>query len=167
MVLSTIQTISLVIGISYYIIVLKNQQKNQKHVEDTRKIQLLHDISVFTSSSNNDFNTMMNMEWTDYEDHENKYGWKNNPEDYNSRVKIWRNMNYYGILVQDGLIDVSTYVRMISDGAPIVWDKFKDIIMELRRIEDNPVLYSGMEILAKETDKYRISRGLKPKGNNR
>ena len=110
---------------------------------------------------------MMNMEWTDYEDHENKYGWKNNPEDYNSRVKIWRNMNYYGILVQDGLIDVSTYVRMISDGAPIVWDKFKDIIMELRRIEDNPVLYSGMEILAKETDKYRISRGLKPKGNNR
>ena len=165
MVLSTIQTLSLVLGISYYIIVLRNQQKSQKHVEDTRKIQLLHDISEFTSSSNNDFNTMMEMEWTDYTDFENKYGWKNNFEVYNSRVKIWRNMNYYGILVQDGIIDVSTYVRMISDEAPVVWDKFKEIILELRRIQDNPDLYRGMETLAEETDNYRIRKGLKPKGN--
>ena len=164
MVLSTIQTISLVIGISYYIIVLRNQLKSQKHVEETRKIQLLHDISEFTSNSNNDFNTMMNMEWTDYEDFEIKYGWTNNPEGYNSRVKIWRNMNYYGLLVQDGIIDVGTYISMISDGAPIVWDKFKDIIMELRRIHDNPDFYSGMETLAEETDKFRIRKGLKPKG---
>ena len=167
MVLSTIQTISLVIGISYYLIVLRNQQINQKHAEDTRKIQLLHDISEFTSNSNNDFYTMMNMVWTDYEDFENKYEWKNNPEGFNSRIKIWRNMNYYGLLVKDGLIDVGTYCDMISDGAPIVWDKFKDIIVEMRRLEDNPKLYSGMEVLAIETDNYRISRGLEPKGYNR
>jgi hypothetical protein len=37
MVLSTIQTISLVIGISYYIIVPRNQQKTQKHAEGMRK----------------------------------------------------------------------------------------------------------------------------------
>jgi hypothetical protein len=107
---------------------------------------------------------MMNMEWTDYQDFENKYGWTNNPEGYNSRVKIWRNMNYYGLLVQDGMIDISTYVRMISDGAPVVWDKFKNIIMEMRQIEDNPDLYNGIETLAKETDNYRKSKGLKPKG---
>ena len=103
------------------------------------------------------------MERADYEDYENKYGWRNNPDVYNSRVKIWRNMNYYGLLVQEGIIDISTYVSMISDGSPVVWDKFKDIIMEMRRLEDNPVLYSGIETLAEETDNYRISNGLKPK----
>jgi hypothetical protein len=34
------------------------------------------------------------------------------------------------------------------------------------RIEyDNPELYVGMEILAREVDKYRISKGLKPKAS--
>ena len=104
------------------------------------------------------------MEWKDYEDFENKYGWENNPDGYNARVRMWRNLNYYGILVEDGLIDAGTYVRTISDQAPIVWSKFKDIIYEIRRRYDNPEQYIGLEILAKETDKYRMGRCLKPKG---
>jgi hypothetical protein len=165
MVLSTIQTISLVIGISYYIMVLRNQQKNQKHAQGMRKIQLLNDIREFTSNSNNDWNQMMEMEWTDFEDFETKYSWESNPEVYNARVRMWRNLNYYGLLVEDDLIDAGTYARTISDQSPIVWDKFKDIIIEMRRRTDNPEQYIGMEILAKETDKYRESKGLKPRGN--
>ena len=162
--LNTIQTLSLVIGISYYIMVLRNQQKNQKHAEGMRKIQLLNDIREFTSNTNNDWNQMMNMEWIDYEDFEKKYGWEKNPDAYNTRVRLWRNLNYYGLLVEDGLIDAGTYARTISDQSPLVWNKFKDIIYEMRRIYDNPEQYIGMEILAKETDKYRISKGLNPRG---
>ena len=164
MMLDTIQTLSLVIGISYYIMVLRNQQKSQRHAEGMRKIQLLDGIREFTSNTNNEWNQMMNMEWKDYEDFENKYGWEKNPDGYNARVRMWRNLNYYGLLVEDGLIDAGTYARIISDQSPIVWNKFKDIVLEMRQIYDNPDLYIGMEILAKETDKYRVSRGLKPKG---
>jgi hypothetical protein len=107
---------------------------------------------------------MMNMEWTSFEEFENKYGWENNLDGYNSRVKMWRNLNYYGLLVEDGLIDIISYVRTISDQTPLVWNKFKDVIYEMRRIYDNPELYIGLEILAKETEKYRLSKGLKPRG---
>ena len=164
MVLSTIQTMSLVIGISYYILVLRNQQKNQKHAEGMRKIQLLYEIFEFTTTTNDEWNDMMNMTWTDYEDFEEKYGYENNPDSYAARSKIWRNMNYYGLLVEDELIDARDYVRMIADQSPIVWSKFKDIILEMRRIQDNPDMYAGMEILAEATNNYRISKGLKPKG---
>jgi len=74
-------------------------------------------------------------------------------------------MNYYGLLINDGLIDASMYIRIIADQAPLVWSKFRDIIMEMRRIHDNPELYIGMEILAEEIDKYRLSSGLNPKGS--
>jgi len=163
MMLDTIQTLSLVIGISYYIMVLRNQQKSQRHAEGMRKIQLLDGIREFTSNTNNEWNQMMNMEWKDYEDFENKYGWENNPDSYNSWTTMWRNLNYYGLLVEDGLIDVGSYNRTISDQSPLVWNKFKDIIYEMRRRYDNPEQYIGMEILAKETNKYRVSRGLKPR----
>ena len=52
----------------------------------------------------------------------------------------------------------------IGDGTPIFWSKFKPIIEEMRRLDDNPELYIGVEILAEEVDKYRVSKGLKPKG---
>ena len=108
---------------------------------------------------------MMNMEWDNYNDFMSKYGSEVNPDNYNGRVRIWRNMNYYGLLINDGLIDASMYVRIIADQAPLVWSKFRDIIEEMRIIHDNPELYIGMEILASEIDKYRLSKGLKPKIN--
>ena len=106
---------------------------------------------------------MMNMEWDNFDDFNSKYGPEGNPEHYNSRVKIWRSLNYYGLLVEDRLIDVSTYVRIIADSAPIVWHKFGAIIEEMRRLQDNPELYIGIEILAREVDNYRLSKGLEPK----
>ena len=47
--------------------------------------------------------------------------------------------------------------------APIIWSKFKDTIEEQRVLFDNPEHLMGIEILAKESDKYRISKGLNPK----
>ena len=179
MVLSTLQTAGLLVGIFYYILTLRNQQKNQeltlrnqeltlksqKQTEDTRKIQILHDINKWTTEDDSNLNWfgMMNMKWDDYADFTLKDSLENNPDLYNGRIKIWRKLNLYGILINDGLIDASTFVRIIADQSPIVWSKFKPIVEKMRLLQDNPELYMGMEILAQEVDNYRISKGLKPK----
>ena len=168
--LSTIRDVvaifSFAIGLTYYIMVLRNQQKNQKHAEETRKIQLLYLNNQFMREPNSNlhWNNMFSMEWENYDDFMAKYGWENNPEFYDGRTSIWRMMNFSGLLVRDGLIDVSNHVQYTGDLDPIVWSKFKNIIEEMRIRMDSPELYIGMEILAKEVDKYRVSKGLKPKG---
>jgi len=156
---------SFVIGLTYYIMVLQNQQKNQKHAKETRKIQLVHEINESASEGEGNliWVDILKMEWDDYDDFISKYGRENNPDLYTGRLRIWRRMNFSGLLVRDDLIDTSTYVQYIGDNPPVIWSKFKDIIEEMRVRMDNPELYVGIEILANEVDKYRVSKGLKPK----
>ena len=165
MVLSTLQTVALIVGISYYIMVLRNQQKSQKHAEETRKIQLLNEANQYMRepNSNTRFHNMMSMEWENYEDFTTKYGQEKNPEYYEEWTNLWRRIDFSGNLIKDGLIDTSTYVRYMSDYSPIMWSKFKPIIDQMRILQDNPEMYIGIETLAKEVDKYRVSKGLKPK----
>ena len=113
-VLTLLQTVSIMVGIGYYILNIQNNQKNQeltlksqKQAEDTRKIQILHDINEWTTEddSNLNWNEMMNMEWDDYDNFNSKYTLEKTPDQYNGRVRIWRKLNLYGLLIDDGLIE--------------------------------------------------------------
>ena len=163
MVLNTLQTVALVVGISYYIMVLRNQQRSQIHADDTRKIQLLHEINQFAIDPKLPWKEMMDMEWDDYEDFITKYGFDNNPDHYIGMIGIWHNLNLYGLLVDEGLIDISTYVRVTGFLIVELWKKFGAVIEEMRRVQENPEYLIGMEILARETERYHTSKALKPK----
>lgn len=160
--LSTIRDVVTIFGViagfTYYFLTVQNTIK-------ARKIQLLREINEYFTGerSNLPFYQMMNMQWDDYEDFNNKYGINADIEFYDERIRLWRNMNYTGLLLKNGLIDVSSYVQYIGDNTPLVWNKFKPIVLEMRKIYDNPEIYIGWETLAVEVDKYRISKGLKPK----
>ena len=161
--LDIIRTAGILVGISYYVLTLRNQQQSHKHSEETRKYQLLNEINQFTSAEDTgqDFITLMNLEWTDYDDFMEKYGWENNPSMTYRRQRMWRRWNFNGLLIRDGLIDTSSFVQILADNSPLLWMKFGSLVEEMRIRNDNPDLYIGFEILAKEVDKYRISRGLK------
>ncbi len=92
-----------------------------------------------------------------------KYSWENDPDLADQRVNLFRMVNFQGLLIKDGIIDISTYVRYAGDSPPFFWDKFRPIIEEMRVLMDNPEMYSGIEALAYETDQYRKSKGLKSK----
>ena len=170
MVLSTLQTVGLLIGIFYYIMTLRNAEKareltlkSQKHAEDTRTIQLLLEINQYIQGTDQTgWRKLMNLEWTDFNDFLSKYGYENNPEMYNIRVGIWRNMSLSGLLIRDGLLGISTYVDYVGGVGPSMWNKYESIILELRKLYDQSELYYGIEFLAKETEKYRAKQGLKP-----
>jgi hypothetical protein len=169
MVLSTLQTAGLLVGIFYYVMTLRNAEKareltlqSQKHAEETRKIQLLLDINkdIEGLGSGLQYNVIMDMKWDSYDDFVSKYGYENNPDSYRKRMRIWRNMHKNGLLVRDGLIDVRTIFDYTSGGSLYMWRKFKDIIEEIRRLYHLPDYLIGLEYLAGEIEKYRLSQGL-------
>ena len=164
MILSTLQTAGLLVGISYYILTLRNQQKSQKHAEETRKIQLLTSYNEHISEEDGlaRWYALMDMQWKDYYDYMSKYGFNNNPELCETRNEIWRITNQNGLLIRDGLIDISSFVKYIGDSPVFLWKKFKDIIETQRVLFNDPEHYIGIEILANEIDKYRSEMGLSP-----
>ena len=148
-------------GIFYYIMTLRNQQKNQEQSEETRKIQLLLGINkdIEGSGSGVQYNEIMDMKWDSFDDFMSKYGVENNPDAYRMRNRIWRIMHVNGLLVRDGLIDMRSFVDYTSPGPLYMWRKFKDIIEEMRTFYDSPELFIGIEYLASEYEKYRLSQG--------
>jgi hypothetical protein len=162
LVLDIIRTVGILVGIVYYLTIMRNNQRNQKTAEETRKIQLLLDHNRDIIGRNN-WNSVMDMEWDDYNDFMSKYGWDSDPDLYEKRMGIWRRMHFSGLLIRDGLIDVSTFIDYIGDNSPLMWNKFKDIIEEQRVLFDSPNFLIGIEYGAKAVEQYRLNRGMTPK----
>ncbi len=162
MVLSTLQTAGILVGISYYLLTLRNQQKSQKHAEETRKIQLIVDINRrITEEGSLDYQEIMRAEWENYADFISKYGFDNNPDFFRKRMTVWRQMNTNGLLVRDGILDTDTMITYVADSALFMWNKYKDIILETRRRINFPEYQSGLEYMANEIEKYRLNQGIK------
>ena len=79
MVLSTLQTVGLLVGISYYVLTLRNQQKNQeislrkqKVTHETRQLQYLLEFTKETVEESytnlKQYWDSMTAEWTDFND---------------------------------------------------------------------------------------------------
>jgi hypothetical protein len=168
-----VTTISVSLAAIYYTFTLrinmKTQElalKTQQHTLETRKIQLLKEFykeftDLFTSSD--EYVRFAKESWSDFDDFMKKYGQRNDPEGTAYRLKHWRTLDFFGLMVRDGVIDIETFVNYVGDSAPIMWDRYKGIILEMRRRYHLPVWMSGFEYLAGETNRYRIWKGWGPK----
>ena len=174
MVLSTLQTVGLLVGIFYYVLTLRNQQKNQeisqrnqKAAHETRQLQYLLEFNkelVETTHKNlQQYWDAMTAEWTDFDDYLEKHG--PYTEHFNYRMTVWNRNHITGLMIRDGLIDVKTYVEYVGQGPVLMWNKYKDIIYEYRKRFQNPIMHQGWEILASEIEKYRIEQGWGPTRN--
>jgi len=124
MVLSTLQTVGLLVGIYYYIMSLRNQQKNQEltlksqdSATETRKIQIANDVIAKLSIP--EFypawmDVVYRQPYTDFKDWLEKYGPHSNMDAYINFVYIAENYDMAGLVHRHGLVD-PTY----SDGGSI------------------------------------------------
>ena len=159
--------LGLTASIVYYANVLKNQNKTQQMQLDTRQVQFLIEFNQHKiETMANDFNEIMTAEWTDFDDWNNKYGAVNNPESYAKRDRLWEAYHINGLLIRDGMIDIETYIDYMGDTPILMWEKYKDIIKELRIRISLPTFMMGFEILANEITRYRTSKGWGPKNQD-
>ena len=157
-----LQTVSIMVGVAYHILVLQNQQKNQKLSLETRKASLF--MQLYNTNLNEDLNREwadhMRVSFTDYDEFDKSIG----PNSEDGMVKlhtIWQKYNGIGHLLMQGLLDQETaYYHAEGWRAVLLWMKWKPFIIEMRERYFNPDYMDGFQHIGEEMIKYREEKDL-------
>jgi hypothetical protein len=162
MVLSTIQTVSLIIGVVYYIFIMRNSQKNQQMQLETRQSQLFMQLFQHHIDKERwkDAWTLTEMEWDDFDDFARKYDSSVNIENFALRYSHWYFWDGMGLLLKKGLVD-REMIFYLMGGYGVVWDweKFGSVIKEIRNRINLPDFCVWFEYLALEMMKVAEEKG--------
>lgn len=142
-----LQTVSIIVGIAYYIMILQNQEKTRK---TQIFLQLYNQLSF--KERQRDWLDVMNFEWNDYDDFEKKYGSDNNPEAFAQRMSLFYYFEGIGAMLNDGWIDLDKVTKLLSNYPIWIWTKFKPIIAEWRDRYGLPNGFMYFEYLAEELE---------------
>ncbi len=169
MVLSTLQTVGLLVGIIYYLIIMRNSQRNQEltlkaqeQAIETRQAQFF--MQSYRETATVELQTLafniMDWEWTDFADFREKY--VEDRSKYGEFVSFMLHMNGLGILLKENYIDSELLYKMDQDGnAPLMWwFKFESVIREMREQMNNPSIMKYFEYYVKEMIRLRKLEGL-------
>jgi len=159
MILSTLQTIALIVGIAYYLFIMRNSQRNQQHQLETRQAQLY--MTLFNTINNQNiwrhWNEIREYQFTDYDDFMEKYGPVNNPDAYDKYVQVLWLFTEMGVLVQEGFITVDHVGALMAMTPVRAWEKFGPIIETARMRRYSRSGYVTFEYLAKTMMKRIMS----------
>jgi hypothetical protein len=146
MVLSTLQTAGLLVGIFYYVMTLRNQNR-------ARKTQLY--LQMINKFSEPDFiealGKLNDLEWSTAEDFIEE--WRT-PE---GRKTIRTLGNWYeglGTLVKENLLDIRVVALLVTGLVIQFWDKFIPVIDEVREALEWPRFYIEAEYLYDQLKTY-------------
>jgi hypothetical protein len=154
-----LQTISIMVGITYYLMILNNQQKNQQAAFETRQAQLF--MQIHSQWKDREFikgfyDILNRWEWKDNEDFWAKYGQDANEEAFITMIEIGWYFEGVGQLLRDKLIDIRLVDAMYSDRVIRLWEKSYPIVVGLREQYRNPDYYGNYEYLYKELKKRQV-----------
>jgi len=167
MVLSTLQTIALIVGIAYYLFIMRNTQKTreltlqsqeltrktQEQAYETRQIQFCW--QALERVYNKEFmrrmlEIMYHQDFKDYEEWREKYGPSTNPDAYVDYYQVTSTYQSLGYLVQNKALDLEVLSKHIRPrGIILLWEKIEPIV-KVHRERLNPTAYDSFEYLANE-----------------
>jgi hypothetical protein len=163
MVLSTVQTVSLVVGIVYYITIMRNQQrtrelslKAQEEAERARKREL---ILLRSQNYSLDYTkayaeTLVMDDWTTVEEFHKKYGIATNPDAFSKWIYIRSVFNWAGLLLKEEGTDPELLFQLYSPNAIIgLWERFEPVIRDVRIRFNYPEYWEPFEYLYNEAKK--------------
>jgi len=167
-VLQFLQTVGILVGIIYYITIMRNQQstrelalKAQEQATETRQTQIFLRLyeQINSVETQTQWAELVNME-IDNEEYLMKYDSSVNPAHYAKRVNIWWLFNTMGELLQMGIIKPDLLYRLqLGPFVITMWDRWEHIIKATRARENAPDLWSGFEYLYNELEKLRHEKG--------
>ncbi len=173
--------ISLTIGVFYYIMTIRTNQKNQeislKNQEltlqsqeltrkaqeqalETRQAQLF--MNIYNQSFANQewldaYTKVMRTHWESYEEYMQKQDW--NSDESDSEFIRAANLVYcfyegLGVFVKEGLVDIRMIALTMTWMTRTLWEKIAPIIYESRKRMNYPRMLSEFEYLYDELMKY-------------
>jgi hypothetical protein len=96
------------------------------------------------------------MKWDSFEDFQNKYDSRTNPENYEMRWPIFHLCDFIGYQYKTGLIDVGSVYNVAGLWIADYWLQFGDIIREYRKSDYPSDLFENWEYLAETLIKMRL-----------
>jgi len=137
-------------GFSYYVLTVRNSRK-------------AHELQVFmtildglnSEDKQRSWAELLNSEVSSYEDFLQKYDSAVNPEYYGKRASVWSYYNSIGYLMMKGRISIETVYDLLGLPAVLQWNKWGDIILEVRKRQGLPQYFKGFEYLVTELKKYQ------------
>jgi len=146
--------IGVCIAAAYYTVVLREQRQ-------TRQFQLLMQIREIdlTKEGQLDILKWRNMEWSDYDDFEKKYGSDVNPENYAIRMINTNVYHILGILIKNKAISSDLVYQYMGMDIIMDWNKYGEIIRTQRRLYNVPEFGIYWEYLYDEMVKIAKSKG--------
>jgi hypothetical protein len=159
MVLSTLQTLSLGVGVIYYIMTLQNTRRNQQLTLETRQAQLLMQIyqELISEANLKTWHETMSWDFEDFDDFERKYS---DSDCFAKRYSVMRMFDGVGLLLRDGLLDADRVYDLIDSAVLQQWRKWGPIVKETRTRYPWPDAEEGFEYLYDEMMKVRRKRGI-------
>jgi hypothetical protein len=138
---------------------LRISQRNMKQTLETRKLQFVTSITsqLLSEEGQRRFGELLNMEWTDYDDFEKKYGSDYNLDNYAKRMSVWKIYNTLGMLLREKLIEPEVLYRINDINPLLMWSKFRDIIVEQRKRYGGEGTLSDFELLNDEILRVKLS----------
>jgi len=158
--LATLQAVSYIMGslgvfvaAVYYVMNLREQRRNRR-ISQTNEMQ-----RFFLNYENQKiWFELLNMEWSDYDDFERRYGSDYGLDNVAKRHLFWFNYDTLGNLLKDGYVDRDTIYNSSAMSVIFTWFKFKPIIEENRRRYSGLEAWKGFEYLANEMMRLSLLR---------
>jgi hypothetical protein len=137
MVLSTLQTAGILVGIFYYIMSLRYSRKFQEMTLLTRQSQLLQQVlDKSTSREGMEYARLCRQaEWSDYDEWAERYS---SDEDYRMAFVYWSEcLEATGVYLKEGILDIRSLALRAASGVIWWWERHRDIIYERRKRLNN------------------------------
>lgn len=140
---------SVVAGVIYYSFQIRHQNK-------MRQTDLV--MRLYAQFSSVEFQRtlekVMKNEAKDFDEYNKKYGWS-------EALSVIVFFEGIAILLNRKLIDLDLVGEMFSIVIKTTWEKNRDIILEARKAQNQPMLFGWSEYLYKEIKKREKKLGLK------
>jgi len=166
MVLSTLQTAGILVGIFYYVMTLRNQRKNQEislrnqeQALETRQAQLFMNIynqSLTNPDFDNVVHRIIHLKWKDWDEYQALFDYTN-PETRDNHLAMSTMMSFYigvGVIVRENLVDIRLISQLMSTRVKGFWEKVEPIVEEAREHWYSPRYGEEIEYLYNELMKY-------------
>jgi len=168
--LSTIRDLVAIFGViagfSYYVLTVRNAERNQKQQLETRQAQLF--MRLYETFSSREFRrqwdeVIFKIHYNDWEDMNQNYNREKNYEQLLSWFTVGMFFEGLGVLVKRNLVDIAMVDDLLGVSIKATWEKMGPIEKETRKRWNSPRTFDDFEYLYKELIKYNEQHPELPK----
>ena len=139
--LTLITLISVPVGVFYYVMTLRNQNRS-------RQIQIIRGLNAPSIDK-----VFLSWEFSDYDDFMSKFGPESNPESWLNLMDWFTTLEEYGVYVKEGLLDIRLLYLLHGGTIKKSWE-ILEVLLEYRIRNNWPRWLIESEYLCKKMIEY-------------